>query len=312
MRVLVTGGAGYIGSHAARALARRGHEVMLYDNLSTGHPRLAQGFPLVTGDTGDAARLVPLLAGMDAVMHFAALSQVGESVENPGKYFENNVRAGLALLGAVLQAKVRNFIFSSTAAVYGYPERIPIAEDAHALEAYSRAYGLRSMSLRYFNAAGAGDGGEIGEWHEPESHLIPLALQTAAGRRPQLDIYGEGYPTPDGSCIRDFIHVLDLAEAHVLALEHLADRGEDSSFAALNLGTGKGHSVKEVVAVVAQVTGRPLPVQVVGPRPGDPAVLVADPAAAGKLLQWKAGRDLRDMVQSAWQWEQRRSAEGLY
>ena len=230
----MVGGAGYIGSHAARALWRSGYEAVIYDNLSTGFRRLAQGFELVEGDIADEARLRPVLARVDAVMHFAAHAYVGESVENPRKYFRNNVLAALSLLNSAVDAGIRRFVFSSSCAVYGIPGRIPIFEQTprqpvnpygasklffeNALEAYGRAYGLRSVSLRYFNAAGADESGEIGEMHNPETHLIPLALAASAANGRALQIYGSDYPTPDGTCVRDYIHVSDLADAHVRAL----------------------------------------------------------------------------------------------
>ena len=321
MRVLVTGGAGYIGSHAVRTLGARGHEPVIYDNLSTGDARLAEGYRLIVGDIGDGANLSAALRGMDAVMHFAAFAYVGESVVKPRKYFENNVRSALTLLDMALDAGVRAFIFSSTCATYGIQESMPIAETTpqqpvnpygasklfleHALRAYDAAYGMRSVSLRYFNAAGAHESGEIGEIHEPETHLIPCALQAVAGVRPQVDIYGADYPTPDGTCIRDYIHVSDLAEAHVAALEYLAGGGAST---ALNLGTGVGHSVKEVIATVEAVTGATLEKRLCGRRPGDPPVLVADPSRASRVLRWTAKRDLQQMVESAWRWMQAEQA----
>jgi UDP-arabinose 4-epimerase len=272
MRVLVAGGAGYIGSHAARVLARHGHNVILYDNLSTGHLFLAKGFELIVADLRDQSRLTEALRGADAVMHFAAHAYVGESTENPRKYFDNNVRAGLSLLDTVIDAGIRLFVFSSSCATYGVPARLPISEECprepvnpygasklfmeHALEAYGKAYGLRTACLRYFNAAGADEGGQIGELHNPETHLIPCALRVAAGMAPDLAVYGGDYPTPDGTCVRDYIHVNDLAEAHLLALELLAS-GHESL--ALNLGTGEGHSIREVVGAAQRVTGRPIP-----------------------------------------------------
>jgi UDP-glucose-4-epimerase GalE len=317
MRVLVTGGAGYIGSHCARALARRGHEVLIYDNLSTGHEFLARGFPLTVADIGDQPQITAALRGVDAVMHFAAHSIVPESVADPRKYFENNVRKGLVLLNAVQECGIRMFIFSSTAAVYGIPDDGLIAEDApqrpvnpyglsklsfeHALQAYEQGYGLRFMSLRYFNAAGADESGEIGELHSPETHLIPNALAVAAGLKAELQIFGDDYPTPDGTCVRDYIHVADLAEAHALALESLAAGGES---AVLNLGTGKGNSVREVVAAVEEVTGRKLPRTVAARRPGDPAMLVANPVRAQTRLGWRASRSLHDMIASSWRFLQ--------
>ncbi len=258
MAILVTGGAGYIGSHAARVLRCSGYEVVLYDNLSTGFRRLAQGFELVEGDIADEAKLRPVLARVDAVMHFAAHAYVGESVENPRKYFRNNVLGALSLLNSVLDAGIRRFVFSSTCAVYGIPEQIPITEQTprepinpygasklffeNALEAYSRAYGLRSVQLRYFNAAGADESGEIGEAHDPETHLIPLALAATTANGPELQICGSDYPTPDGTCVRDYVHVNDLADAHVRALQYLEGGGDEKGGAslAINLGTGLG------------------------------------------------------------------------
>ncbi len=318
MRVLVTGGAGYIGSHAARTLARRGHEVVIYDDLSTGHRELARGFQLIEGAVGDPARLRPALLGADAVMHFAAKSLVSESMRDPRKYFEYNVRDGLVLLNTCIESGVKKFIFSSTAAVYGNPEKTPITENAPkqpvnpygfsklafegALQSYDSAYGLRFMSLRYFNAAGADDSGEIGELHDPETHLIPNALKAALGQG-ELAIFGTDYPTPDGTCIRDYIHVTDLAEAHALALEYLHG-GAASGF--LNLGTGKGSTVREVVSTVEQVVGRELPKRITGRREGDPPILLADPSRAEQLLGWKAKLSLRDMVASSWNFVQKR------
>jgi len=319
MRVVVTGGAGYIGSHAVRELARRGHEGLIYDNSSTGHRPLAHGFELVAGDIGDRTRLEPVLRGADAIMHFAAHCYVGESVENPRKYFHNNVECALNLLNTAIEAKVKNFVFSSTCAVYGIPAKVPISEDnprepinpygatkllfENALEAYSKAYGLRFAALRYFNAAGAEDSGAIGEAHDPETHLIPLALEAARGTR-TIEVFGRDYPTPDGTCIRDYIHVSDLAEAHVLAIEYLAKGGPA---VALNLGTGQGHSVMEVLASVETVTGHS-PNRRYGPRrPGDPPALVADPARAAQVLGWKSRRSLSNIVETAWHWLDNRS-----
>ena len=315
--VLVVGGAGYIGSHAARALKRAGHEVIIFDNLSTGFEFLASGFELIKGDILDAKALKGALRRVDAIMHFAAHAYVGESVTNPKKYFRNNVEGGLALLNAALEADVSKIIFSSTCAVYGEPDKVPIAEDIprepvnpygvsklffeQALEAYDRAYGVRYVSLRYFNAAGADESGEIGELHDPETHLIPLALLAAAGKGSELKVFGSDYPTPDGTCVRDYVHVNDLATAHVKALEHLA--AGKNSFAA-NLGTGSGASVNEVIAAVEKVTGKPVPRKIVPRRAGDPPALVANPAKAQALLEWKASRGLLDVVTTAWNWMQ--------
>lgn len=319
MVVLVTGGAGYIGSHVARVLRREGYEVVIYDNLSTGFAFLAEGFELIRGDISDRDTLTPLLRRVDAVMHFAAHCYVGESVQNPRKYFHNNVQAAMALLNACVDAGMGKFVFSSTCAVYGIPATVPITEQnprlpvnpygvtkmvfERALEAYSDAYGLRYASLRYFNAAGADESEQTGECHEPETHLIPLALRAAAGSGLELEIFGADYPTPDGTCIRDYIHVNDLADAHLKALQHLAN-GKGN--VAANLGTGQGNSVMEIVAMVEQVTGRGVPRRIVGRRAGDPPSLVADPSYAQKVLAWKATRSLEQIVASAWHWEQKK------
>jgi len=319
--VLVIGGAGYIGSHAARALKRAGYEVIIFDNLSSGYEFLASGFELVKGDVLDAAALARVLPRAEAIMHFAAHAYVGESVTNPKKYFHNNVEGGLSLLNAALAAGVKKIIFSSTCAVYGKPAKVPIDESTprqpvnpygvsklffeQALEAYDRAYGFRFASLRYFNAAGADETGEIGELHEPETHLIPVAMRAAAGLGPELQVFGSDYPTPDGTSIRDYIHVNDLANAHLKALERLASGKE--SFA-VNLGTGRGYSVLEVISAVEKVTGKPVPHKTVARRVGDPPALVANPAKAQALLGWKATRGLQDIVATAWNWTERRAA----
>jgi UDP-glucose-4-epimerase GalE len=314
----VVGGAGYIGSHTARALKHAGHEVVIYDNLSTGHAFLAKGFKLIEGDVLDTTGLSGAMQGADAIMHFAAHAYVGESVAKPQKYFRNNVEGGLALLNTALEAGVDKIIFSSTCAVYGEASQVPIDENSsrqpvnpygvsklffeQALEAYGRAYGLSYATLRYFNAAGADESGEIGEMHEPETHLIPLALSAAAGTGPELQIFGSEYPTPDGTCVRDYIHVNDLASAHVNALEHLGAGRE--SFA-LNLGSGTGHSVQEVISMIERVVGNPVPHRIMARRSGDPAALVADPRRAQSLLQWKATRSLEEMIATAWVWMER-------
>jgi UDP-arabinose 4-epimerase len=320
--VLVIGGAGYIGSHTARALKRAGHQVIIFDNLSTGYDFLAAGFELVKGDILDASALARVLPRVQAIMHFAAHAYVGESVSNPRKYFHNNVEGGLSLLNTALEADVKKIIFSSTCAVYGEPAKIPIEENIprqpvnpygvsklffeQALEAYDRAYGFRFASLRYFNAAGADESGEIGELHEPETHLIPLALRAAAGLGAELQVFGNDYPTPDGTCIRDYIHVNDLASAHVKALEYL-DGGNDS--VAVNLGTGSGASVQEVISAVENTTGKRVPHRIVPRRAGDPPALVANPAKAQRVLQWKAARGLDNIVATAWNWMQKRTAK---
>jgi UDP-arabinose 4-epimerase len=319
--VLVVGGAGYIGSHTARALKAAGNEVIIFDNLSTGFETLAAGFELIKGDILDGAALARVLPRTDAIMHFAARAYVGESVTNPKKYFHNNVEGGLALLNAALDAGVKKIIFSSTCAVYGEPAKVPIEENTprqpvnpygvsklffeQALESYDRAYGFRFASLRYFNAAGADESGEIGELHEPETHLIPLALNAAAGVGPELQVFGSDYPTPDGTCVRDYVHVNDLASAHLKALDHLA-AGKESF--AVNVGTGTGASVQEVITAVEEATGRRVPRKIVPRRPGDPPILVASPAKAQALLQWKATRGLREVVATAWNWTERQRA----
>ncbi|HEX7892924.1 MAG TPA: UDP-glucose 4-epimerase GalE [Terriglobales bacterium] len=317
MAVLVIGGAGYIGSHAARVLRRRGYDVIIYDNLSTGHKELAEGFELVTGDIADTAKVSSALRRCDSVMFFAAHAYVGESVQNPRKYFHNNVTSAISLLDAVMDSRVRKFIFSSTCAVYGNPVKVPITEAnprqpvnpygatklafENALEAYSNAYGLKYVSFRYFNAAGADDDATIGEMHEPETHLIPLVFEAIQGKRAALTIFGDDYPTSDGTCIRDYIHVNDLAEAHVLGLEYLAK----SNSIAMNLGTGDGYSVKQVVEAVERVTGHTVPTQIGPRRAGDPAELVADPSLAEKTLRWQARRSLDEIISTAWRWAQK-------
>jgi UDP-glucose-4-epimerase GalE len=319
--VLVVGGAGYIGSHAARALRRPGFNVLIYDNLSTGHRFLAKDFELIVADIADSSLLKAALVRVQAVMHFAAHAYVGESVTNPRKYFRNNVEAGLQLLNGALDAGIGHFVFSSTCAVYGTPAKVPIVEGnprepinpygvsklffENALEAYSRAYGLLYASLRYFNAAGADESGELGELHDPETHLIPLALDATMEHGPELAIFGDDYPTTDGTCVRDYIHVNDLADAHVLALQQLTT--EPSSFA-VNLGTGRGSSVLEVLKTVKEVTQKPVRYKMVPRRPGDPPSLVADPSRAQQLLRWAPSRSLHDIVATAWKWKQRYEA----
>ncbi|MGA7906123.1 MAG: UDP-glucose 4-epimerase GalE [Candidatus Sulfotelmatobacter sp.] len=316
--VLVVGGAGYIGSHAARVLRRHGYVPLIYDNLSRGHRFLAEGFELIVAEIADRGALTQALERVGAIMHFAADSQVGESVENPRKYFSNNVEGGLSLLNAALDTGVRRFIFSSTCAVYGIPAKVPITEDTprqpvnpygasklffeNALTSYDGAYGLRSVSLRYFNAAGADESGEIGELHHPETHLIPCALKAITRERGELELFGSDYPTPDGTCIRDYIHVNDLAEAHVLALKQLEAGAASAQY---NLGTGQGASVKEILRTIEDVTGQKVPHRVGPRRAGDPPELVADPSRAQAALRWKATRSLTEIVRTAWQWEQK-------
>ncbi|MBZ5513499.1 MAG: UDP-glucose 4-epimerase GalE [Acidobacteriia bacterium] len=323
MRVLVTGGAGYIGSQTAKALAQAGHEPVVYDNLSTGHRWAVKWGASVEGDLADTALLSTTLRThrVEAVLHFAAHIEVGESVENPRKYFWNNVVNTLRLLDAALGEGVGVIVFSSSAAVYGVPEKAPIPEDhptrptspygetklmmERALEWYGIAYGLRWVALRYFNAAGADLDGELGEEHHPESHLIPRIIQAAQGRLPQVEVYGSDYPTPDGTAIRDYIHIVDLAEAHVRALEYLCRGGESGP---LNLGTGKGHSVREVIASVGRMSAGPVPWRDAPRRPGDPPILVADPTRAMEVLGWKPQHpDLDSIVESAWRWHKKNS-----
>ncbi len=321
MKVLVIGGAGYVGSVTAEALLAAGHDVVIYDNLSRGHAgAVPPGAELVVADLADTARLARVLARgrFDAVMHFAALSLVAESVREPARYFQQNVGLTLRLLELMLGAGVRRFVFSSSAAVYGEPRSVPIEEDhptaptnpygqtklmvEAALDWLGRLAGLRYASLRYFNAAGATD--RLGEDHRPETHLIPSVLEVAAGRRPFIEVFGRDYPTPDGTCIRDFVHVADIADAHLKALEKL-----DGGSIVCNLGSGSGYSVLEVIEAARQVTGRPVPVRFGPRRPGDPAVLVASRTRAGQMLGWHPKYDgLEAIIGSAWEWRCRHPA----
>ena len=318
MNILVTGGAGYIGSHTVRELVAGEHRVIVLDNLSRGHVAAVGGALLVRGDTSDARLLEEIFKKhkIEAVMHFAASSQVGESVRQPSGYYHNNVVKGLTLLDAMVQAGVPYLVFSSTAAVYGEPEGVPITEDHPALPTnpygatklalegamrwYSDAYGLRFTSLRYFNAAGADPAADIGEDHDPETHLIPLVLRVALGKLPHLEVFGDDYPTPDGTCIRDYVHVSDLAAAHVLALEKMASGGPSTVY---NLGNGSGYSVLEVIKAAEEVTAKPVKVKLGARRPGDPAVLVAGSQKIKDELGWEpcfAG--LHTIVDTAWRW----------
>jgi UDP-glucose 4-epimerase len=317
MKVLVTGGAGYIGSHAARLLVRAGHDVWVYDNLSRGHRGAALPGRLIVGDLADRQRVQMALREnqIDAVMHFAAFALVGESVSDPAVYYSNNVVSTLALLDAMHAARVDRLVFSSTTATYGVPKQIPITEEEEqkpinpygftklvieqALHDYCDAYGLGYAALRYFNAAGASPAGDLGEDHDPESHLIPIVLQVALGQRDEISIFGDDYPTPDGTCIRDYIHVDDLGEAHVLALEKLQP-GERMK---LNLGTGRGHSVREVIEACRRVTGHAIPEKIGERRPGDPPELVADSSLAQATLNWKPQYlAIEPIVETAWNW----------
>lgn len=318
MNVLVTGGAGYIGSHTVKALIEAGHTPVVFDDLSTGHRESIGDVPFVLGNVADREAVAGALEeyAIDAVMHFAAKSLVGESMEHPAKYYVNNLAGGIALLEAVRQRGVRLFIFSSTAAVYGEPEAVPIPEShplrptsvygrtklafEQTLEDYSRVYGIRYAALRYFNAAGADPGGEIGEAHDPETHLIPIIIQAALGKREQVTVFGSDYPTEDGTCVRDYVHVTDLADAHVLALEALAGGAQPGVY---NLGNGQGFSVRQVIEAVEKVTGKTIPVQDGPRRPGDPAVLVASSEKAREALGWRPKlHSLEAIVQTAWKW----------
>jgi UDP-arabinose 4-epimerase len=320
--ILVTGGAGYIGAHACKALAKAGYEPVAYDNLIYGHKEAVRWGPFVEGDIGDRTKVAETIRRHEigAVMHFAAFAYVGESVEQPEKYFQNNVVNTLAMLEAMRATGVKQIVFSSTCATYGLPEQMPIREDTpqrpvnpygetklmveRALFWYGVAHGLRSVALRYFNAAGADPDGEIGEDHEPETHLIPLILDAATGRRPHIGVFGTDYPTADGSAIRDYIHVQDLADAHVRALRYLGDGGESRAF---NLGTGHGHSVRETIEAARRVTGRAIPSKDSPRRPGDPPVLVADAGLAKEKLGWvPALGSLEHIIGTAWAWHQKR------
>jgi UDP-glucose 4-epimerase len=319
MKIFITGGAGYIGSHVVRTLGEQGHEVLVYDNLSKGHREAVLHGRLIVGDLADTALLEQTLYEFrpDAVMHFAAFIEVGESVREPLKYYRNNTANAMNLLDAMLRNNVKTFIFSSTAAVYGIPESFPIPETApiqpinpygrskafveQALKDAASAQGLRYVSLRYFNAAGADQQGRIGERHDPESHLIPLALKAAKGDRQAIKVFGADYPTPDGTCIRDYIHVDDLTDVHILALKYLQDGGNSDIF---NCGYGKGHSVREVVDTARKVTGIDFRVDTADRRPGDPPVLVADSSKLQKILGWSPKHnDLEYIVRTAWEWE---------
>ena len=320
MNILVIGGAGYIGSCTSKALAHAGHSVTVYDNLSTGHRDLVKWGPFFEGDILDGERLRSCLKSVrpDGIVHFAAFSQVGESVQNPGKYIRNNIGGTLNLLEAMRDTGVRNIVVSSSAAVYGIPEQMPITEECPAdpinpygetklfmermLADFARACGLSWTALRYFNAAGCDPEGETGERHTPETHLIPRALMALDGKIRDFHIMGDDYPTPDGTCIRDYIHVSDLASAHIRAVERLA-RGGDGEGIALNLGTGEGLSVKQILHAIENVTGRTLP-HTMGPRrAGDPPCLVADASRALEVLGWKPDHSgAEEIIRDAWNW----------
>ena len=324
-RFLITGGAGYIGSHAAKLLSRAGHETVVYDNLSRGHRDLVRWGCLVEGDIRDTGLMREALRWFkpDAVIHFAAFAYVGESVTKPGLYYDNNVTGTLSLLRAMTEAGTRNLIVSSTCATYGQPKHMPITEETPQapLNPYGQsklmmeqmcgdfaaAHDLHYMALRYFNACGCDPEGETGERHDPEPHLIPRALMAADGEVDRLDIFGDDYPTPDGTCIRDYIHVSDLATAHMAAALHLMDGGASG---ALNLGTGHGISVREIIDATARVTGKRVPHRVSARRPGDPAVLVAATAMSEAILGWKARHsDIDHIIATAWKWHRQERSQ---
>ncbi len=317
MKVLVVGGAGYVGSHTVRLLQNEGHDVWVYDNLSRGHREAVPAGRLIEGNLSDRGLLLQVMRDkeIEAVMHFAAYALVNESVQHPAMYYQNNVSAALDLLEAMRQAGVWRFVFSSTTATYGQPEKIPIAESTpqrpinpygftklvieHALTDYANAYGFGVAALRYFNAAGASDDGSIGEDHDPESHIIPIVLQVALGQRDSISVYGDDYPTPDGTCVRDYIHVNDLGSAHLAALKLLSPGANLQ----MNLGTGQGTSVMEVIDACRSVTGHPIPVQIAPRREGDPACLVADATLARKTLNWTPKyTTIQSIVETAWHW----------
>ena len=326
MRILVTGGAGYIGSHAVKALGKAGHEICVFDNLSTGHEWAVLSGKLVKGDLEDRAAIDRVLKQFkaEAVMHFAAYIQVEESVREPLKYYRNNVANTLNLLEAVRANGVRHFIYSSTAAVYGIPDHIPVRETTpmlpinpygmtkvmieHVLADLTAATDFRYVALRYFNVAGADSGGQLGQVYKEATHLITRALKTALGDYPKLYVYGTDYPTPDGTCIRDYIHVDDLAEAHVKALDHLVSMGRSE---VMNCGYGSGYSVKEVVETARRVTGIDFPVEESGRRAGDPPALVADSTKLMRETGWKPRfNDLEYIIKTAWEWEKKLKAKG--
>ncbi len=317
--IMVTGGAGYIGSHTVKALKTAGLEPLIFDNFSTGHRSFVQQTALVEGDLRNPADIEHAFGKfpIEGVLHFAGKALVGESVKNPELYYETNVQGGLNLLRAMKNSRVRYLIFSSTCATYGVPQRVPIKEDhpqnpinpygetklafERALRWFQEAHGLEYLSLRYFNAAGADADGQFGEDHDPETHLIPLALDAAAGRRPEVQIYGTDYPTPDGTCLRDYIHVSDLARAHVVGLQALMNGAVASQ--AINLGTGRGYSVREVIESVRRITGRKFQSREIARRPGDPPELVGAVGRARQVLNWTAvDSDLDTIVSTAWNW----------
>ena len=321
-RVLITGGAGYVGSHCAKALSRAGHHGVVLDNLHFGHRDLVRWGPLVEADIRDAQALKTVFAGeqFDAVLHFAALAYVGQSVTEPGVYYDVNIHGTRTLLSAMIDAGVSKIVFSSSCAIYGEPAALPITEQTRPdpinpygfsklvcermMDDFGRAHGLRSVRLRYFNAAGADRDGDTGEDHDPETHLIPLVIDAALGSRPPVKVFGTDYPTTDGTAVRDYVHVTDLADAHVKALDHLLAGGETL---AVNLGVGRGISVAEIIDAVRRITGRTVAFETAPRRAGDPAALVADPTLAADRLGWTAHcSGLDDLIRDAWAWHLKR------
>lgn len=320
MKILVTGGAGYIGSHTVEALQKKNFEVLVFDNLVYGHKE-AVSCPLITGDLLGKKEVEEVFKNnrIDGVVHFAAYALAGESMINPAKYFENNLQAGLNLLEMMVKYGVKQIVFSSTCAIYGYPEKLPVVEEEEKkpvsvygesklmfekiLNWYDRIFGIKNVCLRYFNACGASLEGKIGEDHEPETHIIPLAMKVALGQREKFTLFGEDYRTKDGTCIRDYIHVADLASAHIKALEYLFKNGESDFF---NVGTGQGYSNKEILNAVDKITGVPIKIELGSRRPGDPDEIFADNRKIKEILGWKPQfSDLETIIKSAWNWHKK-------
>jgi UDP-glucose 4-epimerase len=326
MKLLITGGAGYIGSVTNRYLTQKGIETIVFDNLSTGRKQAVEGSQLVVGDLCNAAQIDAVMekGKFDAVIHFAAMALAGESMEKPSEYYRNNILGGINLLDAMRKANCNTIIFSSTCAVYGYPDTLPVSEEEsykpvsvygsskrifeEVLEWYQKIFGIQYAFLRYFNAAGAWSDGTLGEAHPKETHIIPIALDVALGKKKAFQIFGNDYDTPDGTCIRDYIHVLDLAEAHALAVEHVRSTGKSL---VANLGVGKGYSNMEILKSIESVTGKKLPVEIVERRPGDPDRIFADNTRARTVLGWTPKHsDIQTIVASAWEWHRRMATDG--
>ncbi len=317
MNILVTGGAGYIGSHAVAALKEKDYGVVVVDNLVKGHEKAVKGTKLYIGDIGDGEFMDKVFSEnkIDGVMHFSAFSLVGESMKMPYEYYNNNVCQSMKLFHSMVEHGVKNIVFSSTAATFGEPDEIPISETTaqnpintygetklameKMLKWFGVAYGMNSICLRYFNVAGAHPSGKIGEDHRPETHLIPIVLQVAAGKREKLSVFGGDYPTKDGTCIRDYIHVSDLAEAHILAMEYMIKNNCSDAF---NLGSGGGYSNLEILNTAREVTGKPIPASIEERRPGDPPVLIASSEKAERVLGWKRKYGIKDIIATAWKW----------